>query len=169
LIVLLAQLVRLVTTMVLTATELAAKVPPIRIARMRQEANSTVAAVDRTAYQIGMIAQDGIQRELILTNKRTSAVVLMPIRAKRKEFPGGYDKNAKFSVRMLRVLCMSPSYSLDADASSGRAGIFLWINPIRRRLGRTTDSSAKSHLSSPSHPVDHDPPSPKTRLLGKKN
>jgi hypothetical protein len=54
--VLLAPLVRLLATMVLTATELAAEVPPIRIPRMRQEANSTVAAMDRTTCQIGMIA-----------------------------------------------------------------------------------------------------------------
>lgn len=100
-IVLLASLVGLLTTVVLAATKRAAEIPPIRIPRMGQKANSTVAAVDRTACQTGMIAQDGIQRELILTNKRTDAVVLMPIRAKREEFPGGYDKNAKFSVKML--------------------------------------------------------------------
>jgi len=29
-----------------------------------------------------MIAQDRIERNLILSNKRTSAIVLMPIRAK---------------------------------------------------------------------------------------
>ena len=154
--------------MVLTATERAEEIPPIRIPRMRQEANCAVAAGDRTACQTGMIAQHGIQRDLILTNKRSDAVVLMPIRAKRKEFPDGYDKNAKFSVRMLRVSCMSPSYSLDANASSGRAGIFLWINPIRGRAGRTTDSSAKSHLSSPPCAVGHEPPYPHTPLPGKK-
>ena len=85
----LATLVGLLATMVPTATELAEKIPPIPIARMRQEANSTVAAVDRTACQTGMIAQDGIQRELILTNKRMDAGVLMPIRAKREKFPDG--------------------------------------------------------------------------------
>jgi hypothetical protein len=68
--------------MVLAATEFAAKVPPIRIPRIREKANPTTAAVDRTASQTGMIAQDGIERQLILTNKRTGAVVLMPIRAK---------------------------------------------------------------------------------------
>lgn len=115
--------------MVLTATELAAKIPPMGIPRMRQEANATVAAVDRTACQTRMIAQDGIQRQLILTNKRTDAVVLMPIRAKRKEFPDGYEQNPRVSVRMLIVLCMSPSYPLDANASSGRAGIFLCFTP----------------------------------------
>ena len=62
-IVLLAPLVRLLAAMVLTATERTAEIPPIRVPRMRQEANSTVAAVDRTACQTGMIAQDGIQRE----------------------------------------------------------------------------------------------------------
>jgi hypothetical protein len=127
--VLLATLVGLLATMVPTATELAEKIPPIRISRMRQEPNSTVAAVDRTACQTGMIAQDGIQRELILTNKRTDAVVLMPIRAKREEFPDGYDKNAKFSVRMLIRFCMSSSYSLDANASSGRPRIFHGFTP----------------------------------------
>ena len=96
----------------------------MRISRMREEANPTMAAGDRTACQIRMNAQDGIQRQLILTNKRTSAVILMPIRAKRKEFPDGYDKNARFSVKMLTVFCMSSSYSLDAKAASGRARIF---------------------------------------------
>ena len=128
-IVLLASLVGLLTTVVLAATERAAEIPPIRIPRMGQKANSTVAAVDGTACQTGMIAQNGIERELILTNKRTDAVVLMPIRAKREEFPGGYDKNAKFSVKMLIRFCMSSSYSLDANASSGRAGIFHGFTP----------------------------------------
>jgi hypothetical protein len=111
--------------MALAATEFTAKIFPIRIPRMRQEANPTTAAADRTACQMRMSAQDGIQRPLILTNKRTGTVVLMPIFGIRKEFPDGYDKNAKFSVRMLRLLCMSPSYSLDAIASRGRPGIFL--------------------------------------------
>jgi hypothetical protein len=74
---------------------------------------------------MGTIAQDGIQRQLILTNKRTDAAVLMPIRAERKEFPDGYDKNARFSVRMPSVFSMPSSYSLDAKASRGRARIFL--------------------------------------------
>jgi hypothetical protein len=65
--------------MVLAATELTAKVPPIRIPRMREEANPTTAAVNRTACQTGMLAQDGIQRQLILTNERIGAVVPMPV------------------------------------------------------------------------------------------
>jgi hypothetical protein len=83
--------------------------------------------VGRTACQIRTIAQDGIERDLILTNKRTSAIVLVPIRVKRENLAGGYDKNARFSVTMLILLCMSSSYSLDANASRCRARIFLSI------------------------------------------
>jgi hypothetical protein len=155
--------------MVLTATERATEIPPIRIPRMRQEANSTVAAEDRAACQIRTTAQDGIQRDLILTNKRTNTVALMPIRAKRKEFPDGYDKNVRFSVRMQIPLFMSSSYPFDANASSGRAGIFLWINTDDRRASHTTDSSARSYLSSHACPVSADPPCHTNRLLGKKS
>jgi hypothetical protein len=111
-------------TVMLTASERAAEISPIRVPRMRQKANSTVAAVDGTPCQTGMIAQDGIERELILTNKRTSAIVPVPIRAKRKEFPDGYDKNARFSVKILSVSGISSSYSLDSNTSRGGAGIF---------------------------------------------
>ncbi len=112
-------------TLALAATEFTAKILPIRISRMRQEADPTTAAADCTACQTRMLAQNGIQRQLILTNKRIRAVVQMPIFGIREEFPDGYDKNARFSVRMPMLLCISPSYSLDANASRGRAGIFL--------------------------------------------
>lgn len=82
LIVLFAPLVGLLATMVFTATKLAAEISAIRIPRMGQKANSTMAAVDRAACQTGMIAQNGIERQLILTNKRVGAVGLMPIRTK---------------------------------------------------------------------------------------
>jgi hypothetical protein len=79
---LLAALVGLLAAMVLTASERTVEILAIGVPWMGQEAKGTVAAVDRTACQTGMLAQDRIQRGLILTNKRTSAVVLMPIRAK---------------------------------------------------------------------------------------
>jgi hypothetical protein len=63
----------------LTATERAAKIPPVRISRVGQKANATMAAVNRTRCQIGTIAQDGTERQLILTNKRVGAVGLVPI------------------------------------------------------------------------------------------
>lgn len=78
----LATRVSLLTPVVLAATELAAEILPASVARVRQEANATLAAVNRTACQIRTIAQDDIERQLILTNKRVGAVVLVPIRAK---------------------------------------------------------------------------------------
>jgi hypothetical protein len=72
----------LVATVVLAAAERTVEIPAMCVPRMRQKANPTVAAMHRTACQAGMIAQDRLERSLILTNKRTSAIVLMPIRAK---------------------------------------------------------------------------------------
>jgi len=112
-------------TMEFTATEFAAKIFPTRIPRMRQEADPTTATTDRTACQTRMLAQNGIQRQLILTNKRTDAVLPTPFSGLRKKLPDGYDKKARFWVRILMLMCMSPSYLLDAQASRGRAGIFL--------------------------------------------
>jgi len=121
----LAPLVRSLAATVLAASERTVKIRSIRVPRVRQEANGTVAAVDRTDCQIRMIAQDRIERDLILTDKRADTIVLMPIRAKRKEFPGGYDKNARFSVKMLIVLDTPSSYELDAHASRSRARFFM--------------------------------------------
>ena len=125
------------TTVMFPAAERATQIPPMRVSRMRQEANPTIAAVNRTACQIGTIAQDGIQRQLILTNKWTSAVVLMPIEAKRKDFPDRYDKNARFSVKMRIVFCISSSYSLAANAARGGARIFHARTPNPKRHNGT--------------------------------
>ncbi len=101
-------------TVVLPAAKGAAEIPAVRIARMRQESNPAVTAAYGAGLQIETIAQNGIQRQLILPNKRVGAVVLVPILAKCENFRDGYDKNARFSVRMWRLLSMSPSYYLDA-------------------------------------------------------
>lgn len=74
--------VGLLPAVVLTATEGAAEILACGITWMRQKANAAVATENRTAYQTGMIAQEGIERQLILTNKRVGAVGLMPIRTK---------------------------------------------------------------------------------------
>ena len=135
---LLAPRVGLLAAVVLATTKRTAEIPPIRVPRMRQEANPAMAAGHRATCQTGMIAQDGIERELILTNKRISEVVPVPIRPKRKEFPDGYDKNARFSVRILSVLYISSSYSLDAKASRWRVGIFHAFTPNPEQRTGTT-------------------------------
>lgn len=60
LIMLLAPRVGQFAALVLAATEFTAKILPIRIPRMREEANLTTVAADRTACQTRMLAQDGI-------------------------------------------------------------------------------------------------------------
>ena len=75
-------LISTLATMVLPAAERATKIAATRIAEMRQEAYPAVATANRAVLQIRTIAQDGIQRVLILTNKRIGAAVLMPILAK---------------------------------------------------------------------------------------
>jgi len=113
----------LATTM-LPAAERAAEILATRVAGMRQKADPAVKAENRTVPQLRMIAQDGIQRALILPNKRKRAVVLVPLFAKRENFGDRYDKSARFSVKMSSGFCISSSYSLDAKASRRRARIF---------------------------------------------
>jgi hypothetical protein len=61
---------------------------------------------------------------LILTNKRVSTVVLVPIFAKGEDFRDSYKKTARFSVMILILLIMPSSYSLDAESSRGRSRVF---------------------------------------------
>jgi len=91
---------------------------------MSEEANAAVAAGDRAPLEMGTTSEDGVQRDLILTNKWVDAVVLVPILAERVKFRDGYNKTARVSVIMLIVVCISSSYSLGAKASRGRARIF---------------------------------------------
>ena len=69
-------------TVVLSAAKGTAKIPPSGVAGMREEANLAVATGDRAVLPLRMTPQDGIQRDLILTNKRNDTLVLVPILAK---------------------------------------------------------------------------------------
>jgi hypothetical protein len=153
-------LVGSLTTMLLTAAEGTAQVLTTCIARMGEETNPTVRAAYCAVRQIRTITQDGIQRELILTNKRTGAVVLVPILVKRENFRDGYDKIARFSVKMLIGFCISSSYSLEANASRCRARIFYASMPKAMQLtgataGRHTDKANLLFLPSRHSSADH--------------
>ena len=65
--------------MMLPAAEGVAQVNAAGIARVRTKPNAAVAAASGTVLQVWMVPQDRVQSELILTNKRVSAVVLVPI------------------------------------------------------------------------------------------
>jgi hypothetical protein len=85
-------------TVMLPTAERATQVRTPRVPRMSEEADATLATRHGTLCQIRPLAQDGIQGRLILANQRDSAVVLVPIFAKRIEFGDRDDKNARFSV-----------------------------------------------------------------------
>ena len=131
LIVLLAPCVGQLSSVMRAAAEGAAEILPTGIPRIGEKADFTVAATDCTIFQIRTTAQDGIQLVLILTNKRTSTIVLMPIRTKSENLAASYDKNARFSVKILSEFSISLSYELDAKASRCRAGIFYAFVPKR--------------------------------------
>jgi hypothetical protein len=111
-------------TMVLSAAELAAQIPAARVAGMREEAYATVATPHGAVPQVRTVSQEGIQRDLILTNEWLGAIVLVPILAESRNFRDDYRKTTRFSVKIPIVCCISSSYPLDANASRGRARIF---------------------------------------------
>jgi hypothetical protein len=135
----------LLAAMVLPAAKGTAKIPAARVAGVRQEANPAVTAPHRAVPQIRTIAQDAIQQQLILTKKRKTPFVLMPIVAKREEFRDGYNKTARFSVKMLIVLCISSCYSLDAKASRGRARSFLCARAEKPRAAPHDAHPSQTH------------------------
>jgi len=161
-------LIGTLATMVLSAAERATEIRATRVTGMRQEADPTVAAANRAVLQIRTIAQDGIQRVLILTNKRIGAVVLMPILAKRENFRDRYDKIARFSVTMLIGFCITSSYSLDAKASRGRARFFYRSTQKIAPPIRASDPRITSYPPSSSCPAAATSPRVSTRYLERK-
>ena len=122
LIVLPTTLIGALAMVVLPATKGTAKITAARAARMSEEANPAVATAHSAVLPTGMIAQDSIQRELILTNKRKDLVVLMPdghtlltrpllVGVRRclapatvVGFGANSDENCRRPARVLRVL-----------------------------------------------------------------
>ena len=145
-----APLVAPLATMVLPAAKRTAEIPATPVAGMREETNPALAAAHRAVPQRRTRPQDGIQGQLILTNERLSAVVLVPILAKSKNFRDGYRKSDRLSVKMLIVSCMSSSYSLDANASRGRARIF----HAPQQEFRASDPHKRSARQSSPDPTD---------------
>jgi hypothetical protein len=144
-----APLIGTLATVILPAAEGAAEILTTGVTRMSEEANPAVTAAYRAVLQIRTIAQNGVQRELILTNKPKGTVVLVPILAKRENFRDSYDKTTKFSVRILIGFSISSSYSLDAKASRGRARIFYaWAQKTARLIPITGLRLTSSPLSS---------------------
>jgi hypothetical protein len=113
---------------------------------MREKANPALLAENDTTLQLqlGMGFHDRVQRSLILPDKRVSAVVLVPVIAKRENFPDRYDKKARLSLTMWSVTFTPSSYLLDAKASRGRARIFVALSlGIRNRERQKRSTTAQ--------------------------
>ncbi len=95
--------------MMLPAAKGTAEILAARVAGMSEEANPAVAAAYRAGLQIRTIPQDGIQRELILTDKRISTLALVPILRKSENLLESYNIKARLSVMMRILLCMTSS------------------------------------------------------------
>ena len=94
------------------------------IARVSKKPNTAMAADNGAALKAPMASQNRVQRDLILTNKRVSAVVSVPILRKDKNLLEGYDEKARLSVMMMWSVFTPSSYLLDVKASRGKTGIF---------------------------------------------
>jgi hypothetical protein len=109
-----AACVGLLPAVVGSASEGATQVLTPAVAWMREETNTTVATSHRAVLQARTISQQGIERELVFPNERTSAIMLVPIFSKRENFRNSYHQIAKFSVKTLIVFCIPSSYNLVA-------------------------------------------------------
>jgi len=84
--------VGLARTMTFCAAKGTPQIFPARVLSSGQESDATVKAMLVTPLQCGVGLQEGVQRCLILPNKRTDATVLMPIDLIREKLP---DRNQK--------------------------------------------------------------------------
>ena len=108
-IVLSAPLIGPLAMMVPPAAKWTAEIAAARVAGMSEEAYAAVATPHRAVPQIRTIPQDGIQRELILTDKRISTLVLVPILRKSENLFESYEIKARLSVMIRILLCMTSS------------------------------------------------------------
>lgn len=127
--------------MVFLAAKGAMQIPATCVAGMGEKASPTVNAVSDTLLKPGRGLQDRVQRDLILPNQRTGALILVPIRAKRENFPECYHKKARVSVRMLGVSFTASSYLIAARAARGRARFFYPRKEFPSRPSRTIDAT----------------------------
>ncbi len=117
---------------------------------MREKANPAVRAVRYAPLKLGMRLQDRVQHGLILPDKRPGAIELMPIHAKREKLLDGDGKKARLSAILSIVVDTPSSYLFDANASRGRARIFMRDGQGPGKTARTNDPLPIAH---PGHPV----------------
>ncbi len=133
--------VRLLRAMTFCAAKGTPQIFPASVLRSRQESNATVKAVFDAPLQGGMGLQEGVERRLILPNKRTDATALMPIELIREKLP---DRDQKKTGFRLKFQCdfshPRPTSSTLTRRVAGRG--FL----IRQQQNRENESLQTSHF-----------------------
>jgi hypothetical protein len=164
-------LVGTLATMVLPATEGTTQVQATRVTGVREKPNAALYAGNDATLQLRMGLQDRVQSSLILADDRLGAIVLVPVIAKRENFPDCYDKKARLSVIMQSVSFTPSSYLLDAKASRGRARTFSRPQrnfPTAPRHNRYNTEPLRRHRCLPSRSTFLSP-NRLTSLLERKN
>ena len=137
--------------MVLPAAEWTTQIGSVGAARVGKKPNPAVNTVSYALLQFGIRLQYRVQRDLILLDKRTDAIVLVPVLAKRENLLDRDDIKARLSVIMRIVFFTPSSYLIDANASRGRARFFCTITKIRGPSIRANDPRRIAYSSSPSY------------------
>jgi hypothetical protein len=153
----------------LAAAERAAQILTAGVARMGKEPNPAVLAAHRATGQLGTSLQNGVERGLILTNKRTSTLLLVPILGKRENPLDAYEEKARSSAILWILSFMLSSYLLDAEAprvGRGFSSHFQQKTDQARRLTAPRPKAYQVALPSPTRTPSQRARLAK-RLLGK--
>ena len=126
--------VRLPRAMTFCAAKGAPQIFPAGILRSRQESNATVKAVFDATLQFAIGLQEGVQRRLILPNKRTDATVLMPIDLIREKLPDRDQKKTGSRLQFQYVSHPRPTSSTLMRRVEGR-GFFM---PQQNKPGKNS-------------------------------
>lgn len=143
-----ATLTRTLPAAQLAATEWTAHVRPSGIARIAQELDAALGAVQHIAAQLGSRPQCNLQRGPILLNERFSANLLVPIAIWRENTLNRDDKKANDSVILSIDFCTPSSYPFDTQVSTGGTRFFL----CRTRARGTSTASSSTVIPSPLAP-----------------
>jgi len=126
-VVLLTPLVGALPAVMLAAAERAAQIPTPSVAGMRQKEDPAMLASSQAPSKVWLSLYSRPQQEVILQYKLPNRIIMIPSLAKFKTLPNLYGKFARFWLTIPICFCISSSYPIEANASTGGAGIFFLL------------------------------------------
>jgi len=128
----LRSLVGKVPAVMLPAAERAAQIPASPVPGISQKEYPAMFASRQAPSKVWLVLDDRPQTEVILQYKLPNPIIVIPSIAKFKTLTDFYGKFARFSLIILIVFCISSSYPIEANASTGGAGIFFLLGSSTR-------------------------------------